>query len=188
MVAVVGLSGAGKSNLANKLLNHPTWDAFEEGDGTFGATVETQRAEWDDMVVIDTPGIPSHDTQATIANFDAIVDVLRREGSLSTLIFLVQHEDVTPIEFREYAILLRQLNQLPCSKLIVCRQAALSRRHKRTEEERRWVRNHSCFHLATSTGMKPNSYYFPSGRVPLVVGVEADFQEFVCLSFVRSVR
>lgn len=136
---MVGLPGAGKSNLANKLLNHPTWDAFEEGDGTFGATVETQRAEWDDMVVIDTPGIPSHDPQTTIANFDAIVDVLRREGSLSTLIFLVQQEDVPPAEFRDYAILLRQLNQLPCSKLIVCRQVALSRRHKRAEEDRRWV-------------------------------------------------
>eukprot|EP00752_Nemacystus_decipiens_P004485 g4096.t1 len=137
VVAVVGLPGAGKSNLANKLLNHPTWDAFEEGDGTFGATIETQRAEWDDMVVIDTPGIPSHDPQTTTANFDAVVDVLRREGSLSTLIFLVQQEDVIPAEFRDYAILLRQLNQLPCSKLIVCRQVALSRRHKRTEDDRR---------------------------------------------------
>lgn len=139
VVAVVGLPGAGKSNLANKLLNHPTWDAFEEGDGTFGATVETQRAEWDDMVVIDTPGIPSHDPQTTTANFDGVVEALRREGSLSTLIFLVQQEEVTPAEFRDYAILLRQLNQLPCSKLIVCRQAPLSRRHKRTEEDRRWV-------------------------------------------------
>lgn len=134
---MVGLPGAGKSNLANKILNHPTWDAFEESDGMFGATVETQRAQWDDMVVIDTPGIPSHDPQTTVVNFDAIVDVLRREGSLSTLIFLIQQEEVSPVEFRDYAILLRQLNQLPCSKLIVCRQVAQSRRYKRTEEERR---------------------------------------------------
>lgn len=139
MVMVVGLPGAGKSNLANKLLNHPTWDAFEELDGTFGATVETQRAEWDEMVVIDTPGIPSHDPQTTIANFDAIVEVLRREESLSTLIFMVQQEEVIPAEFHDYAILLRQLNQLPCSKLMVCRQVALSRSHKKAEEERRWV-------------------------------------------------
>lgn len=145
VVAMVGLPGAGKSILANKLLNHPTWDAFEEGDGTFGATIETQRAEWDDMVVIDTPGIPSHDAKTTMANFDAIVDALRKEGSLSTLIFLVQQEDVPPAEIRDYAILLRQLNQLPCSKLIVCRQVAPSRRHKRTEEDRRWVcSNDSC--------------------------------------------
>ncbi len=139
VVAVVGMPGTGKSNLANKLLNHPTWDAFEEGDGTFGETLETQRAEWADMVVIDTPGIPSHDPQTTVANFDAVVDTLRREGSLSTLIFLVQQEEVSPPEFRDYAILLKQLNQLPCSKLMVCRQAGLSRRHKRTEEERRYV-------------------------------------------------
>lgn len=137
VVAVVGMPGAGKSNLANKLLNHPTWDAFEEGDGTFGETVETQRAEWGGMVVIDTPAIPSHDPQATIANFDAVVDALRREGTLSTLIFVVQQEEASPPEFRDYAILLKQLNQLPCSKLIVCRQVGLSRRHKRTEEERR---------------------------------------------------
>lgn len=139
VVAVVGMPGAGKSNLANKLLNHPTWDAFEEGDGTFGETLETQRAEWADMVVIDTPGIPSHDPQTTLANFDAVIDALRREGSLSTLIFLVQQEEVSPPEFRDYAILLKQLSQLPCSKLMVCRQVGLSRRHKRTEEERRYV-------------------------------------------------
>lgn len=139
VVAVVGLPGAGKSNLANKLLNHPTWDAFEEGDGTFGATVETQRAEWDGMVIIDTPGIPSHDPQTTLANFDAVVDALRREGSLSTLIFLVQQEEVSPAEFRDYTILLRQLNQLACSKLIVCRQMALGRRQNEAEEDRRWV-------------------------------------------------
>lgn len=137
VVAVVGMPGAGKSNLANKLLNHPTWDAFEEGDGTYGSTVETQRAEWGDMVVIDTPGIPAHDQQTTLANFDAVVEVLKREGSLSTLIFLVQQEEVSPVEFRDYAILLKQFNHLPCSKLVVCRQVALSRRHKRTEEERR---------------------------------------------------
>lgn len=134
------MPGAGKSNLANKLLHHPTIDPFGEGDREFGAECETQRAEWDGIVVIDTPGIPSQDPQTTLTNFDAVVNALRREGSLSTLIFLVQQEEASPAEFAVYGILLSQLNRLPCSKLIVCRQAALSRRHERTEEDRRWVR------------------------------------------------
>lgn len=135
---VVGMPGAGKSNLANKLLYHPSLDAFEEGERTFGAKSETQRAEWDGMVVIDTPGFPGHDPQTTLKNFDAVVNALRGEGSLSTLILVVQQEEASPAEFGVYGILLKQLNRLPCSKLIVCRQAALSRRHKRTEEDRRW--------------------------------------------------
>lgn len=137
VVVVVGMPGAGKSNLANKLLYHPSVDAFEEGDRDPGAKSETQRAEWDGMVVIDTPGVPSLDPQTTLTNFDAVVEAVRREGSLSTLIFLVQQEEASPAEFAVYGILLRQLNRLPCSKLMVCRQAALSRRHKRTEEDRR---------------------------------------------------
>lgn len=138
VVIVVGMPGAGKSNLANKLLYHPTADAFEEGDREPGAESETQRAEWDGMVVIDTPGIPSLDPQTTLTNFDAVVTAVRREGSLSTLIFMVQQEEASPAEFAVYGILLRQLNQLPCSKLMVCRQATLNKRHQRTEEDRRW--------------------------------------------------
>lgn len=141
VVMVVGMPGVGRSTLANKLLHHPSIDPFEEGYKEFGAESETQRAEWDGTVVIDTPAIPSQDPQTTLTNFDVVVNALRREGSLSTLIFLVQQEEVSPAEFAVYGILLRQLNRLPCSKLIVCRQAALSRRHKRTEEDRR------CDHL-----------------------------------------
>lgn len=72
------MAGAGKSNLANKLLDHPTCDAFEEGDGTPGVTTQTQRVAWRDLVVIDTPAIPDEDPSKTLANFDLVVEAIRQ--------------------------------------------------------------------------------------------------------------
>lgn len=136
-VIIVGMPGAGKSNLGNKLIDHPTSDPFEEGDGTPGVTTRPQRSAWGDLVVIDTPGIPNTNPNKTLTYFDSVVDTIRREGSLSALIFLVHQESACPSEFGDYAVFLKQINHLPCAKLMVCRQAPLSRRNKKTEEEKR---------------------------------------------------
>lgn len=135
------MSGAGKSNLGNKLLDNPTNDPFEEGKVTSRAatTTQTKRAEYNGLVVIDTPGIPNKDPGKTVAHFDAVVKALRQEGSLNTLLFLVNQEDAFSPAFEEYALLLEQFNHLPCSKLMVCRQPALTRQSTKTEEEKRCV-------------------------------------------------
>lgn len=136
---VVGQTGAGKSTLANRILDHPEYDIFEERIGRQGSvTGTTQRGTWGDLVVIDTPGVPASDTAGSLRNFDAIVEHIRRERTLSTLIFLV-HEEPSDgsLQLAEARILLEQLNHLPCSKLIVCRQPELTSRTKRAEEEKR---------------------------------------------------
>lgn len=137
-VVVVGMPGAGKSNLANKLLDHPTCDAFEEG-----VTTQTQRVAWRDLVVIDTPGVPDISARKTRAHFDAVVEAIRQERSLSALIFLVHKDehDECPPEFNDYSALLKQFNHLPCSKLMVCRHTAPSRHDKRAEDDKRYVGN-----------------------------------------------
>lgn len=135
---IVGPTGAGKSTLANKILDHPDYDIFVEGVGLKGGvTTTTQKGSWGDLVVIDTPGVPSVDTSGSLKHFDAIVELIRRERTLSTLIFLIHEERATsPEQLREYRVILEQLNNLPCSKLVVCRQAELIHRTKRTEEDR----------------------------------------------------
>lgn len=40
---IVGRAGAGKSTLANKILDHPDYDVFEEGHGTAAVTAKTSR-------------------------------------------------------------------------------------------------------------------------------------------------
>lgn len=137
-VMLLGMSGAGKSNLANKLLDHPTTYAFEEGDGSgIAVTKHPRRARWRDMVVIDTPGMPDRERHLSLQNFDSVVETIRREESLSALIFVVRQESASPSEFGEFAVLLRQFNNLHCSKLMVCRQSAPRRRDKHAEEDRR---------------------------------------------------
>lgn len=140
-VIIVGMSGAGKSNLGNKLLDNPTYDPFEERKVTSKAatTAQIKRAEHNGLVVIDTPGIPNKDSEKTVAYFDAVVKALRQEGSINTMLFLVNQEDAFSPAFNEYALLLGQFNHLPCSKLMVCRQPALTRQSTKTEEEKRCV-------------------------------------------------
>ena len=137
-VIIVGMPGTGKSNLANRLLDHPVNDPFKEGKGT-ATTTHIKWVEFNDLVVVDTPGMPNKYPHKTVAYFDAVVQAMRREESLSTLLFLVKQEVACPSEFNQYSVLLEQFNHIPCSKLMVCRQPALSRKSNKTQAEKRWV-------------------------------------------------
>lgn len=130
-IVIVGKSGSGKSTLGNKLLNinrgpEDEYEMyFKEGGGTDSVTDQcTSRTSQDTtLMVIDTPGIPDPSNTKTIEYFDKFVMNMRKLRAVNMLKFLVHEDRTNERDFEHFRVLLKQINYIPCPKLMVCRQS-----------------------------------------------------------------
>lgn len=120
LAVVVGVAGCGKSRLSSALLG--TKENYRAILGVGSKTVSPKLIVGERLSVLDTPGLPDPFPGSSDTYYNDTVMKLRAVGYANAILFVVNQERVTPTLIKNYGILFRVFNKLPCVKLFVLRR------------------------------------------------------------------
>ena len=120
LVVIVGVAGCGKSRLASALMGRSKKYRAVFRVGT--KTVAPKLVVGDRVSVLDTPGLPDPYPRSSDTYYDDTVTKLRGVGYANAVLILLNQERVTPTLIKNYGILYRAFNRLPCAKMFVLRR------------------------------------------------------------------